>query len=488
MTGNGSSLPSAMELTARLADWAWSARYEDLPPSTVRVTKRFVLDTLGTGLAGTAAPAMAEVAGLVRRWGGTPEARIWGSRDMVPAQNAALANSALAHALDYDDTHDYSEYHACVPVVPAALAMAERERPVDGRTFLVATTIGIELGIRLAMAVKRFIHRGFLPTTLCGVFGAAAASARLNGLSRERLHDALGLAYSQAGGNRQALLDGALAKRIQPGFAAQEGVVAAELAGAGVTGARWPIEGAFGLGTLYAGGRLDSGLLLDGLGLRYEVENLTCKLYPCCYSTYPAINGVLALRARFRLRPDDVESVHIRASQTVQDLVGRPFEIRENPQVDAQFSNGYTVAVALMKGFLEIEDFAPDTVVANLAAQGLAARIRTEADPRLGEAGTVKAVVEITTTDGHRYREEVLSLKGGPNQPLSKEELIAKFRDCASSAVPPLSPGNQDQVVNYIDRLEDSSDVSQLVTLLAGQGTGVTSRQFRGTTGARARR
>jgi len=434
---------------------------------TVRATKRFVLDTLGVALAGTTMPGIPDVARLAARWGGLPEATIWGSTERVPAQNAALVNAAAAHALDFDDVHATSGVHACGPVVAACFAAAEHNGSVNGRRILTALAVGIDVSARLGLAFRGTMHPGLLPTSLFGVFGAAVGGGRAMGLNAAQLKDAFGLAYGQAAGNRQALLDGTLAKRLQPGFAARAGVLSAELASVGISGAREPIHGTFGLNSIFGNGRMDWNPLVERLGDRYEVEELTCKRYPCCSSVIPAIDAVLLLRERHGLRAKDVEAVLIGTTPTSFELVGRPFVIREQPQVDAQFSNAYAVAVALLRGRFELSDVMPGRVLEDDDVHRLARRIVTIVDPKLDVTEQEdQATVEVRTFDGRVLRQEVRAVQEGSKHPLSRNDHSAKFRACAEFARRPLTSDAQDEVISTVEHLEDAESVSEVVSLL----------------------
>ena len=197
-------------------------------------------------LAGHNAPGCAAVAALVGSWGavsGGSTVLVHGFKTSPPL--AALANSTLMHALDFDDTLDASALHTFVSVLPAALATAEAAGEVDGKRFIAALVLGTDIICRISFGIQRPLS--WIRTSTCGSFGAATVAAKILGLDRDGVTNSLGIVYSQTSGNAQGLLEGKLVKRMQPGFAARAGVTAAFLARAGITGSREFLTGKYGI-------------------------------------------------------------------------------------------------------------------------------------------------------------------------------------------------------------------------------------------------
>ena len=194
-----------------------------------------MLDVAGVTLAGHNAPGIAPVVEQMRDWGGKPEATVWVFGGKLPATEATFVNSTLTHALDLDDVHLPSMTHITSVIVPSAIAVGEATG-ASGKETLAAIVIGVEVATRLAVPERRQLKGGFLPTSVLGGFGAAAAACRLKGCSLDQTVNALGIFYAHASGNRQALFDHTLTKRIQPAIAARAGVFAAYLADAASPG------------------------------------------------------------------------------------------------------------------------------------------------------------------------------------------------------------------------------------------------------------
>ncbi|GAA3611082.1 MmgE/PrpD family protein [Nonomuraea rosea] len=432
----------------RLAEFAAACRDEGVP-GRVRddVTGR-VLDVLGNCLAAYAEPdgdAAPAVLRAVRRWGGTEEASAAGSGLRLPAPSAALVNGTLAHALDYDDTHLPSVLHPSAPVVPAALAVAEATG-ASGAALVAAVAAGIEVCNRLGMAAylpeernSRFFEKGQHATSICGTLGAAVAAALLYGLPADGVAHAVGVAASMGAGLLEANRTGGTVKRVHCGWAAHSGVSAAVLALEGVTGPPTVLEGRFGFFEAWLDGRHDASALLSDLGDRWELLRTVYKPYPTNHFTHPAIDCALALRAG-GLSPADAEDIELGVAAPVLRTIAEPREdkIRPRSPYHAKFSGPYTVAAALCGGGglgLALDDFAalsPD-------ALELAARVRCVADERASEIfpNAFAAVLRVRLRDGTTLEHRVDSSRGGPEHPLTREELAVKFRSNAGRALPP---------------------------------------------------
>lgn len=439
-----------------LVRFAASARYGDLPSQVRTAAKAFLLDTIAVTLAGSNAPGVWPVVEQVREWGGAEQSSIAVFGGKVPAIHAAFANGVMGHALDFDDTHDGAGLHANICVVPALLAAAEMRGGVSGRELMTAHAVGLEVTCRMAVAAGPDIKYGWLPTTLFGCFGATAAVARVLGLSEAEMRHAFGITYSQAGGNRQGLLDGALTKRIQPGLYAKAAVMSVSLARRGITGARNVSDGRYGLYPLYVGQGYCLDRLADGLGTQFELLNIGVKPYPCCRGTHEAIDAALDLARDPRLDLGRLRRVVVYVStRDVADLVGQPFRLRESIQVDAQFSLQYTVAAALSRGRISLSDF-DEVAIRDPQVLELARRIAITVDRSKG------VTVEAHMTDGQLLAARVTVARGHPTRALTGEELAAKCRGCAEHAAGKFRPERIAALVSTVSDLEEADDASSL--------------------------
>jgi 2-methylcitrate dehydratase PrpD len=261
------------------AEMVTNLRYEDIPPEAVEATKKDILDTLGTTLAGSSAEGTQELIDQIKYWGGREESSIFIHGGRVPSPEAALVNSQMAHARDYDDVYHVARIHVGAVNVPTGLAIAEEIGGVNGKELITAIIAGIDIELRLAQAAKLWTE--FHPTSTYGYFGASATAGRLLHLTERQMLNALGIAYSQASGNKQCMHDGSLTKRLQPGLAARGGILSAHLAQRGYTGTTNNFEGEAGFFALYHRGYYDPEPLTKDLGKYFDVVKLGYKPYPC---------------------------------------------------------------------------------------------------------------------------------------------------------------------------------------------------------------
>lgn len=271
--------PEHEDATFAFARMVCSQKFEDIPSDAVEATKMDILDTLATTLAGSSYNGTRELVELMTYWGGRKESSILIHGGKVPAPAAALVNGHIAHARDYDDIYHVARIHVGAVNVPAGFAVAEKVGGVDGPGLITAICMGIEIELRIGQAAMLWTQ--FHPTATFGYFGACATSGRLLGLSEEQMINAFGIAYAQAGGNKQCMFDGSLTKKLQPGLAARGGVLAVHLAQKGYTGTRNNLEGKAGFFNLYHGGKYDPEPLTKDLGKHFDVVRLGYKPYPC---------------------------------------------------------------------------------------------------------------------------------------------------------------------------------------------------------------
>ncbi|BCB90031.1 hypothetical protein Psuf_073440 [Phytohabitans suffuscus] len=319
----GHDVDGAVRLAALVAGTATA----DLPAATLETARTDLLDTLGCAIGGANAMGVPQARALVLEWGGAPVASVWGSGRRTAPPDAAFANAMSGHALDYDDQHP-GICHTGVSVVPAALAAAETYGVTDLREVLAAIVLGTEVADRISVAALDGPGvTGWLLTPLCGYFGAAATAARLAGLDAARTGHALGFAYVQASGNGQSTLDGALAKRMQPAFAARGGVFGAALAGRGLTAPVNALEGTRGYFHVYHRDRYDPHRLHDGLGDSWLIDSATYKPYPCCAWTHASLECAVELRD-LGVAAADVVSVDVGVNAQAYASAGTPLPRR----------------------------------------------------------------------------------------------------------------------------------------------------------------
>jgi 2-methylcitrate dehydratase PrpD len=456
-----------MDVAYMLAENVVRLNYDDLNSLAIDMTKKDILDVLGVATAGSSALGVAEVEGLLEDWGGKEESTVIGFDCMLPAPCAALINGMMSHALDYDDGHDKSMVHAAASVVSSAFAVAERQGKINGKDFITAVALGIDLMARMALGAKTNLRvSGWVYSCIFGYFGATAAAGKILGLDKEKMVNALGIAYSQTAGSFQSIADASLTKRAQLGFAARTGVFSALLAERGITGPVNCMEGEYGIYNNYIKGEYDPAAVTHDLGKRFEVENMGFKAYPSCGYTHNPIFSTLTLMRENGIKADDIDEINVSTGKNAGDLF-KPEERKRCPQVipDAQFSIPYTVGVAVIKGGVGIGDFTLEAIkdprVLDIAQRVnpiiLSELTRREVDP---------SIVEIRTKDGKKYSMRMDNRKGTPENPMSEEEFASKFLDCLAHGRKSISKQKTEKIMNFINNLEDVDDVGKIVRLL----------------------
>lgn len=443
-------------LSADLADWVYGLRLDHIPDSVLRHARRLLLDTLAIAWPGGTAAGVPQVCAHIAEQGGRPEAVMWGTDVRLPMLNAIFVNGLSAAALDYDSVHDEATVHPDIILVPALLALAEREGK-SGRAFLEAYVAGSEMLVRLGLGVTH--NPGWFLSSVLGTFATAAAAAKLMDLDARGIHRAMGICLSRAAGSQQTLLEGSFTKRLQSAFAARDGVEAALLARCGVTAPEQIFEGSLAFEKLYV--ELDPARVLDALGKEYRCEALTLKDYPSCFCNHAAILAARELRDKHSIRAEDIASCEVVLTPFSARMVGAPFEPTNNPQVLAQFSASYSVANVLLRGSLDVADIQPEAVLAP-DVLALAKRIHVVAQDDQNDKFT-PATVTIRTVDGERLSATIDRIPGTPTAPFSDAQLQAKAFRSFSQSSHPVTPEWVAALIQRIEQLDRMSNIQALL-------------------------
>jgi len=446
-------------ITTELAAYSAGLDFATLPAEVQERTRFLVLDLVGNILRGRhdaeSTPALlSAVRALGLAAGGS--AVLGDSARYTPA-GAALLNGALAHSLDFDDTHAAGTLHPGAPVIPAALAAAEMTG-ADGRTVLSAIVAGYEVTCRLAVALPGGDHydRGYHPTATCGAFGAAAAAARVFGLGAKGMEDAFGIALSQAAGSLQFLANGAWTKRFQVGWSAMNGLAAATLAREGFRGAAEAFEGKAGFLRAYAPNPRPERAV-RGLGTEFELMQTAVKPYPSCRYGHACVDAAIALRAELGLKPDEIEAVTMGLPNKGMLLVGAPLAYKQNPQnvVDGQFSGPFVVACGLATGQMGWDSYA---LLQDPAVRSLLPKISCVEDPDIQALFPDYMAGKLTLrARGQEHVRLVKVAKGEPENFLTEAELRAKFHGLADAV---LGHDRAVQLADAVLGLDRAADVN----------------------------
>lgn len=451
-------------LSAAIAEHVARAAFDALPRATVAAAKRAILDGLGVMLA--ASGLSAEVRPFVDLARAHPgPSAILGTGARASASMAALANGAMAHALDYEDAFDLAPTHPDASLLPAAFAVAQAHGPATGKALIAAVAVGCDLVCRLALSLTRPMEEGgWYPPPILGAFGAVAAAAKLRGLTPPQVLDAVSLVLAQNSCPGEIKHDrDTVVRAVREAFPAQAAVTAVELAARGVRGFAQPFEGEGGFFRLFAGGAYDPAVIRNDLGDRYWIEALSFKAWPCCRGTHAYIEGALDLVQRHGLRAEAVREI-VLVTGEVQQMLVEPQARKRAPAtaIDAKFSIPFTVATALVHGRVGLDSFS-DEALTDARVLALAARTRNERRPDWGRDRAASGGLALVMDDGRRFEALVEAPLGDPKRPLSEEALRAKFLDCALSAARPLTRDAAERLADAVLTLERCDDAGTLL-------------------------
>jgi len=466
--------PQASSLVSSIAEFVHGTGFGDLPDRVRQLARQHALDTIGCCLAAVRLETSRSLASYLMSEGGAGQATAISIPQQLPAPQAAFMNGLLARSLEFDDMA-MPDLHPSGSIVPVVLALCEWQR-ASGEQAIVAAAVGLELCLRLGRAGydrtsrgSRFLQRGQDATAICGTLAGAAAAAKLLRLDAKAIADAIGIAVSFAAGSLETNRSGGTIKRFQSGWAAKSAIQAALLAQYGVDGPAQALEGRYGFYQCFVDGQFDPHALTDGLASAWQVSDLRFKPYPSNYYTHAGIDAALALR-RNGLNADEVAAAQLAVATAMLRTIGEPLDRKQAPQTayEAKFSGPYTVASALIGGSglgLGIDDFT-DELVADPMRRELMRRISVTRDPRCDSIfpQQAPAILSVTTKDGRQLVEEVLINRGGPERPLSDDELAVKFSENCRSV---LAPEMTEALRLSIDRIAEAKDVSEIVRILA---------------------
>lgn len=456
-----------MALINDLASHILRLRFSDLPESVIEVTKRSVLDTVAVTIAGSSADQIEPLVKLAKEWGGREECTIPIYGGKVPAPTAALVNATMTRARDLGDIHELRGGHISEAIIPSAFIISEYSRMfkgkvINGEDFILAVALGSDLLCRIRFAAgKAAIDGAWLADTIAPI-AVAAMGGKMLRFDETKLLYAMGIAYAQCSCNSQAYVEACHTVSLQEGFAAKAGVLGMVLADRGFSGAKDILEGEYSLYRSYMRGEFIPDEITNDLGKRFEGANVSIKPYPCCKFTHAAIYGTLQLAREHDLKPNNIERVTISTDSRAYQFCGYG-DRKVLPQTvpDAQFSFYYTVATALVKGKVFIDDFTAESIK-NREVLTMAQRVKVFVDPKKDKAQEIicPTDIEIETKEGKRYKKTLQFVKGHPANPMNMDDVVQKLVDCSRFAAKPLPSENIAKISQMVKNLSTLDDVT----------------------------
>jgi 2-methylcitrate dehydratase PrpD len=452
-----------VETEKRLAGFIAETGFADLPQEAINSIKNVVLNLTGATIAGAAQEGCEAIVRQVKDWGGKAESTVLVYGGKVPAYNAVLANAYMGRALDVDDSM-FPGMHVGASTIATALAIGEKIGGCGGKDLITALVLGHEIAARMNSVAE---YDGFDPTGISTVIGSAAVAGKLLNLNSEQMLNCLALAFNRSAGSFQSNIDGTLSIRAIQGFSAQSGVIAAELAKAGITGPLNFIEGVYGFLHLYGRDKHRAAEITGKLGQKYLfANNIVFKRHPSCACTEGGTDAILSIIQEHGITAQDVERIDIIVSPYAFKLVGHEFEMGVNPRSAAQFNVKYCVASALIRGRSSLKYFEVDQIKDPRITEMLS-RIRIEADPAL--EGNIplhlKTSMKVKTRDGKVFQRVYNEPRGAPGNPLTQKELQEMFYDYIDYSSHRIRPENVGKIISLTEHLEEAEDVRSLIFL-----------------------
>jgi 2-methylcitrate dehydratase PrpD len=454
----------SQSLTERIADFTLSLQLDSVPKEVVEHGKLLLTDTFGVAMACAKMEHAVAIRRALLNFGSGQQCTLWGSMDKVQLADAILYNAGLIHGADYDDTHVGGIVHPSAAVVSTAVTVGEYVK-ASGKEILEAIIAGWEIITRLALAAKgRFHDLGYHGTGIVAPFASACVAVKLLKLSGETLVNAMGICGSQAAALQEFLRDGTWVKKLHPGWAGHSAIYALMMAKEGFTGPQKVLEGDFGMWKTHLG-------TLDGLedefsnlGIVWHTLEITFKMYPVCHMTHSFIDCMLALQREYGFTADDLASVECRIEPRCYHIVCEPRETKIRPQTDymMRFSLPYVLAVAATHK--RMSPWEIDMKYArNPKIQALMDKITCIADSSKSNPGYFPGWLQVTLKNGNVYTKSQLYELGAPQNPITKEAVVAKFDHNLSLFY---TKRQRTQIYEQIEKFETLTGVRELIESL----------------------
>lgn len=433
-------LDAGASVARKLAEFARSFQYDDIPLSVRERAKHLILDAVGIAYASRHYDFSGKILAGLQDVAGSGGGSVIGHDAKLPLRDAVIMNGALIHGLDYDDTHMLSVVHPTASSFSGALGLGEH-LAIDGRELLTTYILAMENVIRIGIAAKGGLHKwGFHPTGVCAHFSNALSAGRLLGLDEDQMAMAQAFAGSTAAASMEFVEEGGWNKRMHAGWGAAAGITAAYMAKNGFVGPTYPYEGRYGLYKSHLHGDealVDYGALTDSLGDVWESVETAVKPFPSCHFTHALADAALAVHRDHGVGPNDIEKIRVQIPELAVNLIAEPVTKKLKPvsDYDAKFSVQFIVAACFHKGKFGLAEL-EDGVLNDQDILALAAKVDYELDPKTGYPDYYSGGIVVTTKDGTEHVHHERVNRGAGDRALSEVEIEAKYFDNATLELP----------------------------------------------------
>ena len=459
---------ASMSPTNELVRNMLEINFDAFSEEVVNHAKNRIIDVIGCLIAGANAPGCPMILDLIKEWDGKAESTIIVHGIKAPAHNVAMANSIMARSHDYEVPGPVVEETKAFPAhisgttVPTAFAMAE-QKSASGKELLTALILGDDIAARLIAASAQSFQSGWDSTGIANAFGATAIAGKLSELNEQQMLNAFGIVINQLAGTFQCIWDGCHAFKLPQGLAARAGIFSAQLASKGFTGVKDALFSKYGYFALYYSQTGQPDILTKNLGKVFYSDR-EFKLYPSCRGNHAAIECALALVRQYDIEAENIDDIVLDVSPILLDsFVGKPFEIRDVPQVDALFSPRYSVASVLVRKSIKLEHFGEESIrepkVVDLAQKIKLTGTKPEEKPKA-------AGLTVKLKGGKEYSANVDFARGDAiDSPMSREEITEKFKANVDFSKT-VAREKAEKALHLLENIDGVKNITQIVELL----------------------
>ena len=447
-----------MIIAEEFSSWSKNLKVKDIPEKT-RFTLRFLLKDI----CGIILSARNEdyVKSLVETYKGSGSLISLGHSERFDLFSSAIIAGTAAHGEDFDDTFEGNPMHVGATMIPAMLSAAQKFN-LDGDQILKGLAVGSELICRLALVAPTAMHKqSFHPTAVCGTFGVAAGLSSVLDLSEKQMVSALGIAGSFTSGIIEYLAEGSWTKRVHPGWSANSGMNATLIAKSGFYGPRTVFEGKHGFFEAFALKEIerDYSHLTDGLGKRWENQNLAFKPFACGTMAQPFVDCAIKIRKKIK-NLDEISSITAKVGEGTVHRLWEPLKEKRQPSTpySAKFSVPYCVAVGFIRGDAGLNEF-NEKSINDKEILSLASKVNYEIDPNNEYPKNYTGTLICKTSDSE-FSEHQPCFRGGIREPLTKDDIDKKYN--ANLIYSKISEENKKNLNNFIETLFDKPDFSKI--------------------------
>lgn len=443
---------------------ASALREAALDENSVRAAQTFILDSFGVALAGHRGVFAAELIKTAANWGEGEAAAVWGTRQRLPAQHAAMVNAYLIHNQEFDCVHEAAVVHPMAVILASLSALAEREN-WSCEQLLRGVVIGVDIAATLGMAARERLK--FFRPAQCGAFGAVIAACTLLGMDTHGIRNACGILLGQLSGTMQAHSEGAPLLPMQIAFNARNAVTSVDLACAGLSGPKQAIEGIHGYLNLFEG-KHDLPAALASLTPGIRIREVSHKPFPSGRATHGGLDALQRVLRSRALTSNAIARIVLLAPPLVCQLIARP-AVQGMSSNYAKLCFAWCAAVMVQRGALGISAFEPEALD-DAALLTLAQRIQVLSDqnpnPNALSPVCLQVYSDLGAHSGEPIIEVVDAVLGSPNNPLSRAAHLEKF--LANWALRSHDTQAAQRFVSAIDALALQGPVRALLAKLPG--------------------